>query len=133
MQPVLLAGDVADAPGHLELAIAGPGHPLLVDGQGDDALPVVADQGEHGVAAGASVLQVDRVDDAAPRVRLQGTPDHRGIGGVEDERSLDRLLERLDGGRHLIAFVVALGEGDADIQRVGPPSTCPRPTRTMPS
>jgi len=50
---------------------------------------------------------------------LQSAPDDQRIGGVEDERRLDRLLESLDGGRHLIALVAPFGEGDADVESVG--------------
>jgi hypothetical protein len=119
-QPVLVAGDVADAAGDLELAAPGPGHPLLVDGEGDDALPVVADQGEHRIAAGPAVLEVDGVDDAPPRIGLQRPSDHGRVCRVDDQRCLDGLLERLDGGRHLLGLVAPLGEGDADIQCMGP-------------
>ena len=120
-QPVLVAGDVPDPAGDLQLAVAGPGHPLLVDGEGDHTLAVVADQRQHRVAACPPVLQVDGVDDAAARVGLEGPPEHHRVGGVEDERRLDRLLERLDRGRHLVRLVVPLGDGDADVEGMRPP------------
>ena len=48
-QAVLAAGDLVDAPRHLDLALGRLGHALLVDGHADDGRAVVARLRQHGV------------------------------------------------------------------------------------
>ena len=80
---------------------------------------MVADQGQQCLAAGAPILKVDRVDDAAARVGLQSAPDHQRIGGVEDERRLDRLLDVQGDDVYGSDCAAAAGGEDADHRPFG--------------
>ena len=117
-QREFVTGEVVDAARDLDLAFRRPCHALLIDGQGDDARAMVAHRRQHRVAADASVLQVDAVDDAASRVDLERCPDDVGVGAVDDQRRIDAHLQRLDDGAHLIRLVAALGDRDAQVERM---------------
>jgi len=133
-KPELVARQVVDAAGDLELALGGARHTLLVDGECDDAGAVIAHQREHRVAAHSTVLQVDAVDDAASRVRLQRRVDHVSVGAVDHQWRVDAHLQRLHHGAHLLRLVAALGDRDAEVERVraaldlrcAPPRGCRR-------
>jgi hypothetical protein len=83
---VLVAGQLLDALGDLDLALSRLGHPDLVDGQRDDGGPVLVGEGHDGVELVAPGLEVDRVDDRAPRDLLERHADHVGLGGVDLDR-----------------------------------------------
>ena len=118
LERVVVAGEVVDPPGDLELALRGARHALLVDRERDDARAVVAHERQHRVAADASVLEVDAVDDAASGIHLERSLDDIGVGAVDDERRVDAHLQRLHDRAHLLGLVAALGDRDADVERV---------------
>ena len=115
---VVVAGEVVDPPGDGELSLRGAGHALLVDRERDDARAVIAHVRQHGVAAEASVLQVDAVDDPATGVHLEGSLDHIGVRAVDDERRVDAHLQRLHDRAHLVGLVAALGDRHAHVEGV---------------
>jgi hypothetical protein len=119
VEAVLLAGDVADAFGDLDLAFCRLRHSDLVDRQRDQSGAVGLGQGDHHVGLVAAGLEVDRVDDRAAGDLLQRGLDHLGLGRVDlDRRRLgerDPLHHRL----HLLVLVLALGQGDAGVEHVG--------------
>ena len=117
-QREFVASEVVNPAGDLDLAIGSPRHALLVDGQRDDAGAVVAHRRQHRVAADASVLEIDAVDDAASRVDLERRLDDVGVGAVDDQRRVDAHLQRLDDGAHLLRLVAALCHRDAQVERM---------------
>ena len=117
-EPVLARDDVVDAARDLELAFRVLRHPLLVDGERDHRRAVLRDQRHHGVHPGPSVLEVDRVDQRAAGIGLERLLDHRGFGGVDHQRRLDRERQLLHQASHLLRLVGALGQGCADVERV---------------
>ncbi len=117
-QAELITGEVVDASGDLELAIGRTRHALLIDRERDDARTVVAHQRQDGVAALAPVLEVDAVDDATPRVRLERRVDHVGVGAVDDQWRVDAHLQRFHDGAHLVGLVAAFGHRNAEVERM---------------
>ena len=117
-QRELVASEVVDTPRDLDLAVRGARHSLLVNGERDHARAVVADRRQHGVAPDAAVLEVDAVDDAAARIHLERRPDDVGVGTVDHQRRVDAHLQRLDDSAHLLRLIAALGDGDAQVERM---------------
>ena len=62
---MLVAGDLLDALGDLDLALGRLGHPDLVDRQRDQRRAVLDGQRDDDVGLVAAGLEVDRVDDRA--------------------------------------------------------------------
>ena len=118
VEAVLVAGQLLDALRDLELALGGLGHADLVDGQRDHGGAVLDGQRHDLVELVAAGLEVDRVDDRAARDLLEGDLQHVGLGRVDLDRR--RLGERdaLDDLAHLLVLVLALGQGDADVEHV---------------
>ena len=116
----VLAGHRHQAPGDLGLAVGGLGHPLLVDGHADHRRAVALHQRQDLQDPLAALLQVDGVDDAAPRGGLERRLDDVRLGRVDHERRVDRLGQQLDQGAHLRPLVVPLVQGHADVEDVGP-------------
>ena len=116
---MLVAAEVADPLGDLDLALGGLGHPDLVDRQGDQRGAVGAWPGHDAVELVAAGLEVDRVDDRAAGDLLQRAFDHLGLGRVDLDRR--RLGERdlLCHQAHLLVLVAALGQRDAEVEHVG--------------
>ena len=116
---MLVAGDVADPLGDLDLAVGGLGHADLVDRERDQRGAVGLRERDDPVELVAPRLEVDRVDDRPAGDLLERRLDHVGLGGVDLDRG--GLAERhpLDDLAHLLVFVLALGEGDADVEHVG--------------
>ena len=80
----------------------------VLDGERDDGVELVAPG-----------LEVDRVDDRAPRDLLERHADDVGLGRVDlDRRGLGER-DALDDLAHLLVLVLALGERDADVEHVG--------------
>jgi hypothetical protein len=124
---------LVDASRHLQLALRGLGHALLVDGQRDHRGAVAHHQWHDRIDSFAAVLEVDRVDDRAAGIRLERRLDHAGLGGIDAQRRFDRQRQALDQAPHLVRLVGALGERHAHVQRVAPPSTCWRAIGTSAS
>ena len=116
---VVFAGDLRDALRDGQLAFAVVGHALFVDGHGEHAGAVFPGDRQDLVDALAPVLEIVAVDDGAARVLLQRGGGDAGLGGVDDQRGGHRQRQLLDQLLHLLQFVVALGQGDADVQHVG--------------
>ena len=95
------------------------GHPDLVDGQRDDRGAVLDGEGDDGVELVAPGLEVDRVDDRAPRDLLEGHADDVGLGRVDLDGGGLGEGDALDDLAHLLVLVLALGERDADVEHVG--------------
>ena len=55
---------------------------------------------------------------ARPGIVLERRLDHVRFGRVDHERRLDAHRQQLDDLRHLLGFVAALGQRDADVEHV---------------
>ena len=86
VEAVLVAGDLADALGDLDLAVGRLGHADLVDRQRDQRGAVGLGQRDHPVGLVAAGLEVDRVDDRPAGDLLERRLDHLGLGGVDLDR-----------------------------------------------
>ena len=118
LEAVLADDDVVDLLRDLELSLARLGHADRIDRQRDERRAVLLRERHDGVDALAAVLHVDGVDDRAAGNRLERALDHRRLGGVDHDRRLDGHRQQLDDLRHLLGFVAALGDGDADVEHV---------------
>ena len=74
--------------------------------------------GQDLVDALAAIFQVVAVDDAAAGIQRERRFGDIGFGGIDDQRRLHRQRQLLDQLLHLRLFVIALGQGDADIKHV---------------
>ena len=119
VEPVLVAGDLVDPLGDLDLAVGGLRHPDLVDRQRDQRRAVFPCQRHDDVGLVAARLEVDRVDDRPAGDRLQRRLDHLGLGRVDLDRRRLGQRDPLDDGAHLVVLVLALGQRDADVEHVG--------------
>ena len=119
VEAVLVAGDLLQALGDLDLALRGLRHPDLVDRQRDQRRPVRLRQRDHLVGLLAPGLEVDRVDDRPPGNRLQRRLQHLGLGRVDLDRRRLGQRDPLRDGAHLLVLVLALGQGDAEVEHVG--------------
>ena len=119
VQAVLLAAQLRDPLGDLQLALGGLGHPDLVDGQRDHRGAVLLGQRHDLVELVAAGLEVDRVDDRAPGDLLQRGLDHVGLGRVDLDRRRLGQRDPLDHLAHLVGLVLALGQRHADVEHVG--------------
>ena len=118
VQAVLLAAQLRDPLGHLELALGGLGHPDLVDGERDHRGAVRLGQRHHPVELVAAGLEVDGVDDRAAGDLLQRGLDHVGLGGVDLDRRRLAQRDAFDQLAHLVGLVLALGQRHADVEHV---------------
>src|SRR6202012_1827090 len=118
-EAVLVAGDLLDPPGDLDLAVGGLRHPDLVDRQRDQRRAVRLGERDDDVGLGAAGLEVDRVDDRPARDRLQSRLDHLRLGRVDLDRRRLGQRDALDDGAYLVVLVLALGQRDADVEHVG--------------
>ena len=116
---VLVADEVGDALGDLELALARLRHPDLVDRQRDQRGAVRERDRDDLVELVAAGLEVDRVDDRAAGDLVERALDHLGLGRVDlDRRGLGER-DLLDHPAHLLVLVLALGQRHADVEHVG--------------
>ena len=118
VEAVLLAAQLGDPPGDLELALGGLGHPDLVDRQRDQRRAVGPGERHHPVELGAAGLEVDRVDDRAARDLLERGLDHLGLGRVDLDRRRLGQRDPLDDLAHLLGLVLALGQRHAHVEHV---------------
>ena len=118
IEPVLLAAQVANALGDLDLALGRLRHPDLVDRQRDQRRAVRERERHDAVELVAAGLEVDGVDDRAAGDLLERRRDHLGLGRVDlDRRGLgegDLLRDQ----PHLLVLVGALGQRDAQVEHV---------------
>ena len=119
VEAVLVAGDLLDPLGDLDLAVGGLRHPDLVDRQRDQRRAVCLGERHDDVGLVAARLEVDRVDDRPAGDRLQRRLDHLGLGRVDLDRRRLGQRDPLDDGAHLVVLVLALGQRDADVEHVG--------------
>ena len=118
VQAVLLAAQVADALGDLDLALGRLGHPDLVDRQRDQRRAVRERHRDDAVELGAAGLEVDRVDDRAAGDLLERPFDHLRLGRVDLDRRGLRQRDLLGHQPHLFVLVGALGQRDAQVEHV---------------
>jgi hypothetical protein len=83
------------------------------------AAPLATTEGHDGLDPLPAVLHVDRVDDGAAGVLLEGDLDDLGLGRVDDEGGLDVEGKLLDEEAHHLDLVGALGHRYADVEGVG--------------
>ena len=133
IEAVLVAAQLLDPLGDLELALRGLGHPDLVDRQRDQRRAVGLGQRDDAVELVAAGLEVDRVDDRAAGDLLERGLDHVGLGRVDLDRRGLRQRDPLGHLAHLLVLVLALGQRHADVEHVAPPSTWSSATVTSPS
>ena len=118
VEAVLLAAQVADPLGDLDLALGGLRHPDLVDRQRDQRRAVRERQRHDAVELLASGLEVDGVDDRAAGDLVERGRDHLGLGRVDlDRRGLGQR-DLLRDQPHLFVLVLALGQRDAQVEHV---------------
>ncbi len=118
VEAVLLAAEVADALGDLDLALCGLGHADLVDRQRDQRRAMRERHRDHAVELGSSRLEVHRVDDRAAGDLLQGPFDHLWLCRVDlDRRGLGER-DLLGHQAHLFVLVGALGQRHAQVEHV---------------
>ena len=115
---MLLAAELADALGDLDLALGGLGHPDLVDRQRDQRRAVRERDGHDAVELRAAGLEVDRVDDRAAGDLLERAFDHLGLGRVDLDRRGLRERDLLGEQAHLFVLVGALGQRHAQVEHV---------------
>ena len=119
IHPVLAADEVVDSLGDLELALARLAHADLVDRQRDQRGAVGHRDRRDAVELVAPGLEVDRVDDRAARDLLERDLDHLGLGRIYLDRGRLRERDLLRHEPHLLVLVLALGQRDAEVERVG--------------
>ena len=118
LEAVLADDDVVDLLRDLELPLARLRHADRVDRQRDERRAMLLRERHDAIDALAAVLHVDGVDDRAARDRLERALDDARLGRVDHDRRLDGHREQLDDLRHLLRFVAALGDRDADVEHV---------------
>ena len=105
VEAVLLAAQVADALGDLDLALGGLRHPDLVDRQRDQRRAVRERERHDAVELVAPGLEVDRVDDRPAGDLVERGRDHLGLGRVDlDRRGLGQR-DLLRDQAHLLVLV----------------------------
>ena len=119
IEAVLVAAQLLQALGDLELALRRLRHADLVDRQRDQAGAVGERERHDAVGLGAAGLEVDRVDDRAAGDLLERGLDDLGLGRVDLDRRGLRERDALDDAAHLLGLVVALDERDAEVEHVG--------------
>ncbi len=119
VEAVLIAAELGEALGDLELALRGLRHPDLVDRQGDERRAVGLGDRDDRVELGPARLEVDRVDDRAAGDLLERGLDHVGLGRVDLDRRRLGEADALDHLAHLVGLVLALGQRHADVEHVG--------------
>ena len=118
LEAVLVADELLDALGDLELALARLGHADLVDRQRDQRGAVRLDDRDDAVELVAAGLEVDGVDDRAAGDLVERGLDHLGLGRVDlDRRGLGER-DALGDEAHLLVLVLALGQRDAEVEHV---------------
>ena len=118
VEAVLLAAQVADPLGDLDLALGRLRHPDLVDRQRDQRRAVGERERHDAVELLAAGLEVDRVDDRAAGDLVERGRDHLGLGRVDlDRRGLGQR-DLLRHQPHLFVLVGALGQRDAQVEHV---------------
>ena len=118
VHPVLVADQVVDPLGDLELALARLAHPDLVDRQRDQRGAVRQRDRRDAVELVAAGLEVDRVDDRAAGDLVERGLDHLGLGRVDLDRRRLRERDLLGHEPHLLVLVLALGQRDAEVEHV---------------
>ena len=116
---MLVAAQLRDPLGDLELALGGLGHPDLVDRQRDQRGAVGLGDRHDAVELVAAGLEVDRVDDRPAGDLLERGLDHLGLGRVDLDRRRLGQADPLDHLAHLLGLVLALGQRDAHVEHVG--------------
>ena len=119
LEAVLVADELLDALGDLELALARLGHADLVDRQRDQRGAVRLDDRDDAVELVAAGLEVDRVDDRAAGDLVERGLDHLGLGRVDLDRGGLGQRDALGDEAHLLVLVLALGQRDAEVEHVG--------------
>ncbi len=123
-QSVLANGQVADARGDRELALARAGHRVFlvfVDAPGDDRRAVFAGHVADVAEPFLAVFEVHRVENAAPAGQFQARFHDGGIGAVEHEghARLDLAGVAPNDLVH-VTHAIAAHEINADIQAMRP-------------
>ena len=118
VEAVLLAAEVADALGDLDLARGRLGHADLVDRQCDQRRAVGQRHRHDAVELVAAGLEVDRVDDRAAGDLLERAFDHLGLGRVDLDRRRLGQRDLLGHDPHLLVLVLALGQRHAHVEHV---------------
>ena len=118
VEAVLVAAQLLQALGDLELALGRLRHPDLVDRQRDQAGAVGERERHDAVGLVAAGLEVDRVDDRAAGDLLERGLDDLGLGRVDLDRRGLRERDALGDAAHLLVLVVALDQRDAEVEHV---------------
>jgi hypothetical protein len=119
IHPVLVADQLLDAAGDLELALARLGHADLVDRQRDQRGTVLHGDRHDAVELLAARLEVDRVDDRPAGDLVERGGDDLRLGRVDLDRRGLRERDLLGHAAHLLVLVLALGQRDAEVEHVG--------------
>ncbi len=119
VQAVLVAADLLDPRGDLDLALGGLRHADLVDRQRDDGGAVLDRERDDDIGLVATGLEVDRVHDGAAGDLLERELDHVGLGRVDLDGGGLGQRDALGDLAHLLVLVGALGQRDAQVQDVG--------------
>ncbi len=118
-QAMFVHGDIIDALGHFQFALAGFCHAAFVNGQDDDRGVVFFGEFENFVGFFAPGFKMGRVDETAPRRGLEGDFQHVQFGGVNHQRQVNAGRNQFaDDLAHEIRLVAALGDGHGNIQPV---------------
>ena len=117
-EAVFIDDDIVDLLRDLELALARLRHADRIDRQRDERSAVFLRERHDAIDALAAVLHVDGVDDRAARNRLERAFDHGRLCRVDHDRRLDGHRDEFDDPRHLLGFVSAFCDGDADVEHV---------------
>ncbi len=120
LEPVLVDGEIVDAPAHAELPVGGARLALLVDREADHRGAVLPREREHPVEARArpfAVLEVGRVEERLAAGVLEAGLEDLGLRGVEHEG--ERCLRREATGELVhVGDTVATDVVDAHVEDV---------------
>ena len=114
-----VTGDLGDTLGNFELAGGAMRHARLVDGHRHSGSAIARHQRHDFVDFfTTTTFQRHRIYQGSARVTAQGSFEHIGFGGIDDEGQFHVHGQFFNQGDHLLELVAPFGHGHTNIEHV---------------